>query len=113
MQIRSFRGSGEPVWVIALLSAGERLGLDPRRALGPAVKRAASTGRTRDRTRPMLQNVRKFLPGRRPHVTHCRHWLHRWVRPKIYSLADLLGGLMSTINAATICIAAAKANGTT
>jgi len=43
----------------------------------------------------------------------CRHWLHRWVRPKIYSLADLLGGLISTINAATICIAAAKANGTT
>src|SRR3954454_15823166 len=37
----------------------------------------------------------------------------RWIRPKIYSLADLLGGLMSTINAATICIAAAKANGTT
>ena len=31
---------------------------------------AASTGRTRDRTRPMLQNVRKFLPRRRPHVTH-------------------------------------------
>ena len=30
-----------------------------------------------------------------------------------YSLADLLGGLMSTINAATICIAAAKANDTT
>ena len=48
-----------------------------------------------------------------PLMTHCRHWLHRWVRPKIYSLADLLGGLMSTINAATICIAAAKANGTT
>jgi hypothetical protein len=46
-------------------------------------------------------------------MTHCRHWLHRWVRPKIYSLADLFGGLMSTINAATICIAAAKANGTT
>jgi len=46
-------------------------------------------------------------------MTHCRHWLHCWVRPKIYSLADLLGGLMSTINAATICIAAAKANGTT
>ena len=30
---------------------------------------------TRDRTRPMLQNVRKFLPGRRPHVTQLRHWL--------------------------------------
>jgi hypothetical protein len=35
------------------------------------------------------------------------------VCPKIYSLADLLEGLMSTINAAAICIAAAKANGTT
>ena len=70
MQIRSFRGSGEPVWVNALSSACERLGPDPRRALGPAATPAASTGRTRDRTRPMLQNVRKFLPGRRPHVTH-------------------------------------------
>jgi hypothetical protein len=69
MQIRSFRGSGEPVWVNALSSACERLGPDPRRALGPAATPAASTGRTRDRTRPMLQNVRKFLPGRRPHVT--------------------------------------------
>jgi hypothetical protein len=46
-------------------------------------------------------------------LTDCRQWPHRWVRPKIYSLADLLGGLMSTINAATICIAAVKANGTT
>ncbi len=36
MQIRSFRGSGEPVWVIALPSAGFRLGPAPRRALGPA-----------------------------------------------------------------------------
>jgi hypothetical protein len=70
MQIRSFRGSGEPVWVNALSSACERLGPDPRRALGPAAIPAASTGRTRDRTRPMLQNVRKFLPGRRLHVTH-------------------------------------------
>jgi hypothetical protein len=70
MQIRSFRGSGEPAWVIALPSACERLGPDPRRALGPAAIRAASTGRTRDRTRPMLHtNVRKFLPRRRPHVT--------------------------------------------
>jgi hypothetical protein len=34
---------------------------------------AASTGRTRDRTRPMLQSVRKHLPGRRPHVTHSGH----------------------------------------
>src|SRR5881394_3009780 len=73
MQIRSFRGSGEPVWVNALSSACERLGPDPRRALGPAATPAASTGRTRDRTRPMLQKVRKFLPGRRPHVTQAWH----------------------------------------
>jgi hypothetical protein len=72
MQIRLFRGLGEPVWVNALSSACERLGPDPRRALGPAATPAASTGRTRDRTRPMLQNVRKFLPGRRPHVTQSR-----------------------------------------
>src|SRR5215470_8385484 len=51
------------------LSAGFRLGPAPRRALGPAAIPAAPTGRTRDRTRPMLQAVRKFLPGRRPHVT--------------------------------------------
>ena len=73
MQIRLFRGLGEPVWVNALSSACERLGPDPRRALGPAATPAASKGRTRDRTRPMLQNVRKFLPGRRPHVTQMRN----------------------------------------
>src|SRR5205085_8767434 len=61
MQIRSFRGSGEPAWVNALSSACERLGPDPRRALGPAATPAASTGRTRDRTRPMLQQRKKVL----------------------------------------------------
>jgi len=61
MQIRSFRGSGKPARVIALPSACERLGPDPRRALGPAAIRAASTGRTRDRTRPMLQQRQKVL----------------------------------------------------
>jgi len=70
MQIRSFRESGEPVWVNAPPSAGVRLGPDSRRALGPAATPAASTGRTRDRTRPMLHQIRKSLPGRRPHVTH-------------------------------------------
>ena len=31
---------------------------------------AAQTGRTHDRTRPMLQQLRKFLPRRRrPHMT--------------------------------------------
>src|SRR5262249_61601277 len=38
-----------------------RLGPDPRRALGPAAKSAAQTGRTRDRTRPMLQQRQKVL----------------------------------------------------
>src|SRR5579872_4609994 len=61
MQIRSFRGSGEPVWVNALSSACERLGPNPRRALGPAATPAASIGRTRDRTRPMLQKRQKVL----------------------------------------------------
>jgi hypothetical protein len=36
VQIRLFRGLGEPAWVNAPSSAGERLGPDPRRALGPA-----------------------------------------------------------------------------
>jgi len=81
MQIRSFRGSGEPAWVNALLpSARDCLGPDPRRALGPAATNAAPTGRTRDRTRPTLQNVRKFLPGRRPHVTHFGH-RRRYMQP--------------------------------
>src|SRR6478609_8086885 len=61
MQIRSFRGSGEPAWVNALSSACDRWGPNPRRALGPAATPAASTGRTRDRTRPMLQKRQKAL----------------------------------------------------
>ena len=61
MQIRSFRGSGEPARVIALSNARDGLGPDPRRALGPAAIRAASTGRTRDRTRPMLEKRQKTL----------------------------------------------------
>ena len=61
MQIRSFRGSGEPAWVNAYSNACDGLGPDPRRALGPAAIRAASTGRTRDRTRPMLQKRQKVL----------------------------------------------------
>jgi hypothetical protein len=54
MQTRLFRGSGDPARVSASSNACFRLGPDPRRALGPAVIRAASTGRTHHRTRPML-----------------------------------------------------------
>src|SRR5262249_21228433 len=66
MQTRSFRGSGEPAWVNASLNACERLGPDPRRALGPAAIRAASTGRTHDRTRPMLHQHKKALVNQAP-----------------------------------------------
>src|SRR5262245_38175494 len=66
MQTRSFRGSGEPAWVIASSNACFRLGPDPRRALGPAAMRAASTGRTHDRTRPMLHQRKKALVNQAP-----------------------------------------------
>jgi len=42
-----------------IMASQGRLGPDPRRALGPAATPAASTGRTRDRTRPMLQKRQK------------------------------------------------------
>src|SRR5262245_27034641 len=66
MQTRSFRGSGEPAWVIASSNACEGLGPDPRRALGPAAIRAASTGRTHDRTRPTLHQRKKALVNQAP-----------------------------------------------
>src|SRR5262247_250007 len=73
MQTRSFRGSGEPAWVIASSNACEGLGPDPRRALGPAAIRAASTGRTHDRTRPMLHQRKKALVNQAPstHDPNC------------------------------------------
>ena len=66
MQTRSFQGSGEPAWVNASSNACEGLGPDPRRALGPAAIRAASTGRTHDRTRPMLHQRQKALVNQAP-----------------------------------------------
>ena len=56
MQKRSFRGSGEPAWVSAPLSACLRLGPDPRRALGPAATPAA-TAYGPSRHFPALQNL--------------------------------------------------------
>ena len=70
MQIRSFRGIGKVRLGQRTSSAGFRLRPDPRRASGPAATPAASTGGTRDRTRPRLQHVRKFSPWCHPHVTH-------------------------------------------
>src|SRR5262249_48306212 len=60
-QTWSFRGSGEPAWVNASPIGCFGLGPDPRRALGPAAISAASTGRTHDRTRPLLHHVKKAL----------------------------------------------------
>jgi hypothetical protein len=71
MQTRSIRGSGEPAWVIASLNACLRLGPDPRRALWPAATSAAQTGRTHDRTRPMLQMRQKVLAKAAPCARAC------------------------------------------
>jgi hypothetical protein len=74
MQTRSFRGSGEPAWVIASSNACFRVGPDPRRALGPAAIRAALTGRTHGCT-DQPANVKKSLANSEPstHGTKCRH----------------------------------------
>jgi len=77
MQTRSFRGSGEPAWVIASSNACFRLGPDPRRALGPAASRAASTGRTHDRTRPMLHQRKKALVNQAPSTHDPTVWTGR------------------------------------
>src|SRR5262245_18268090 len=76
MQTRSFRGSGEPARVNASSNARFGLGPDPRIALGPAAIRAASTGRTHDRTRPMLHQRKEALVNQAP-STHdpSRTWL--------------------------------------
>ena len=76
MQIRSFRGSGEPARVNAPKSAPFCLGPDPRRALGPAAIPAAPTGRTRDRTRPMLHKRQKVL-ARAPSTRDPTVWTGR------------------------------------
>src|SRR6516162_11064607 len=87
MQTRSIRGSGEPAWVNASSNACFRLGPDPRIALWPAASSAAQTGRTHDRTRPMLQLGQKVLAKAAPsthdpksdtgygnfHFLHARH----------------------------------------
>src|SRR5215469_4062114 len=66
MQTRWMLGSGEPAWVIASLNACLRLGPDPRIALWPAASTAAQTGRTHERTRPMLQLGQKVLAKAAP-----------------------------------------------
>src|SRR5262245_29495217 len=74
MQTRSIRGSGEPVWVIALLKCALTIGTRSAQSIMASGFTAAQTGRTHDRTQPMLQQLRKFLPRRRrPHMTQSGH----------------------------------------
>jgi hypothetical protein len=74
MQIRLFRGSGEPAWVNApILKCAFLFGTRSAQSIRASGHTCRINSRTRDRTRPMLQNVRKFLPGRRPHVTQSGH----------------------------------------
>ena len=85
MQTRSIRGSGEPVWVIALLKCALTIGTRSAQSIRASGFTAAQTGRTHDRTRPMLQKRQKVLAKAAP-STHdpkrtCGHFrpaLLRW-----------------------------------
>ena len=61
MQTRSIRGSGEPVWVIALLKCALTIGTRSAQSIMASGFTAAQTGRTHDRTRPMLHKRQKVL----------------------------------------------------
>ena len=63
MQTRSIRGSGEPVWVIALLKCALTIGTRSAQSIMASGFTAAQTGRTHDRTRPMLQQLRTGCPA--------------------------------------------------
>jgi hypothetical protein len=66
MQIRSIRGSGEPVWVIALLKCALTIGTRSAQSIMASGFTAAQTGRTHDRTRPMLHKRQKVLAKAAP-----------------------------------------------
>ena len=66
MQTRSIRGSGEPVWVIALLKCALMIGTRSAQSIMASGFTAAQTGRTHDRTRPMLQKRQKVLAKAAP-----------------------------------------------
>src|SRR2546430_7372275 len=66
MQTRSIRGSGEPVWVIALLKCALTIGTRSAQSIMASGFTAAQSGRTHDRTRPMLQKRQKVLAQAAP-----------------------------------------------
>jgi hypothetical protein len=65
MQTRSI-GSGEPVWVIALLKCALTIGTRSAQSIMASGFTAAQTGRTHDRTRPMLHKRQKVLAKAAP-----------------------------------------------
>jgi hypothetical protein len=73
MQTRSIRGSGEPVWVIALLKCVLTIGTRSAHSILASGFTAAQTGRTHDRTRPMLQQRQKVLAKAPSNMTQSRH----------------------------------------
>ena len=90
MQKRWIHGSGEPSRVIALSSARFRLGLDLRKALGPAGMSPAQTAGHVTAPAQFCINVTKPLPRRRPHVTRRRHSTMIDVASALQLLADFL-----------------------
>ena len=66
MQTRSIRGSGEPVWVIALLKCARTIGTRSAQSIMASGFTAAQTGRTHDRTRPMPHKRQKVLAKAAP-----------------------------------------------
>jgi hypothetical protein len=66
MQTRSIRGSGEPVWVIALIKCALTIGTRSAQSIMASGFTAAQTGRTHDRTRPMLHKRQKVLAKAAP-----------------------------------------------
>ena len=66
MQTRSIRGSGEPAWVNASFECVLSIGTRSAQSIMAIGLTAAQTGRTHDRTRPMLQQRQKVLAKAAP-----------------------------------------------
>jgi hypothetical protein len=69
MQTRSFRGSGEPARVIASFNACLRLGPVRAEHYGERPHRPHKQAGHMTAPDQCCRNVRKLLPGRRPHMT--------------------------------------------
>jgi hypothetical protein len=82
MQTRSIRGSGEPVWVIALLKCARTIGTRSAQSIMASGFTAAQTGRTHDRTRPMLHKRQKVLAKAAPSTHDPRMSVYRCSRPE-------------------------------